>query len=399
MSTLHFRQFEVPEGTIDLGLGQPDPSVYPHEILRTAAAEVLAPGRQLAGGYEFLQYGAEYGDRSHRIAVARYLTSAYGCPVDPEHILTTNGNSQGLDLVCTILARPGDVVIVEEPTYFLARGIFTDHGLTAVGVPADEHGLDVDALADRLVDLRRNGTPARVVYCIPASQNPTGATMSQERRLRLLDLANEHDLLVVADEVYHLLHYAATAPPPPFSAHVASGRVVSLGTFSKILSPGLRLGWIHADAPLLARLVGSGVITSGGGLNPFTSALVTSIIESGALTANVEHLRELYTGRLAALLGALRDEMPSGVTWRDPLGGYFVWVTLPDGVDAAEVRRLGRLEEVDIRQGSLFSTSGGLTSHLRLSFAHYPEPDLREGVSRLTRAIGRAASHPTTGSP
>lgn len=399
MSTLHFRQFEVPEGTIDLGLGQPDPSVYPRELLRRAAAEVLAPGREPEGGYEFLQYGAEYGDRSHRIAVARYLTSAYGCPVDPEHVLTTNGNSQGLDLVCTVLARPGDVVIVEEPTYFLARGIFTDHGLTAVGVPSDEHGLDLDALAECLVDLRRNGTPARFVYCIPASQNPTGATMSGDRRLRLLELADEHDLLVVADEVYHLLHYAADPPPLPFSAHVASGRVVSLGTFSKILSPGLRLGWIHADAALLARLVGSGVITSGGGLNPFTSALVTSIIDTGALAENVEHLRHVYTARLAALLDALHQQMPAGVTWHEPAGGYFVWVTLPDGIDAAEVRRLGRTEEVDIRQGRLFSTSGGLTSHLRLSFAHYAEPDLREGVSRLTRAIGRAASHPTVGSP
>lgn len=399
MSTLHFRQFEVPEGTIDLGLGQPDPSVYPHELLRVAAAEVLADGRDPHNGYDFLQYGAEYGDRSHRIAVAEFLTTAYGCPVDPEHVLTTNGNSQGLDLVCTMLARPGDVVIVEEPTYFLARGIFTDHGLTAVGVPADEHGLDLDALAERLDELRRAGTPAAFVYCIPASQNPTGATMPHERRLRLLELAAEFDLLVVADEVYHLLHYSPTAPPPPFSAHVATGRVVSLGTFSKILSPGLRLGWIHADVPLLARLVGSGLITSGGGLNPLTSALVTSVVTSGALAANVIRLRETYAHRLGALVDALQHEMPPGVTWREPVGGYFVWLTLPDGLDAATVRQLGRDEQVDVRQGALFSTTGGLAAHLRLSFAHYPEVDLREGVARLTRAIGRAASHPSAGSP
>lgn len=399
MSTLHFRQFEVPEGTIDLGLGQPDPSVYPRELLRRAAAEVLAGDRDPRNDYEFLQYGAEYGDRSHRIAVAEFLTTAYGCPVDPEHVLTTNGNSQGLDLVCTMLASPGDVVIVEEPTYFLARGIFTDHGLTAVGVPADEHGLDSDALAERLAELRRAGTPARLVYCIPASQNPTGATMPHERRLRLLELADEHDLIIVADEVYHLLHYSPSAPPPPFSAHVGTGRVVSLGTFSKILSPGLRLGWIHADAPLLARLVGSGVITSGGGLNPLTSALVTSVITSGSLAANVAHLREVYAGRLGALLDALRHDMPSGVTWSEPVGGYFVWLALPDGIDASTVRQHGRDEQVDVRQGTLFSTSGGLTGHLRLSFAHYTDLDLREGVARLTRAIARAASHPPTGSP
>lgn len=399
MSTLHFRQFEVPEGTIDLGLGQPDPGVYPHELLRRAAADVLADGRDPRLDYEFLQYGAEYGDRSHRITVARYLSTAYGCTVDPEHILTTNGNSQGLDLVCTVLAQPGDVVIVEEPTYFLARGIFSDHGLTAVGVSSDEHGLDTEALADRLGELRRAGTPARFVYCIPASQNPTGATMPQVRRTRLLELADEYDLLVVADEVYHLLHYAPDPPPLPFSAHVATGRVVSLGTFSKILSPGLRLGWIHADSPLLARLVGSGVITSGGGLNPFTSALVTSVIESGGLATNVAHLCSVYTRRLDTLLQALEHTMPPGATWHEPTGGYFVWVTLPDAIDTAVVRRLGRDEHVDIRQGELFSTSGGLTSSLRLSFAHYSDDDLREGVSRLSRAIARAASHPPVTSP
>ena len=143
-------------------------------------------------------------------------------------------------------------------------------------------------LAVRLAALRDAGTPARLVYCIPASQNPTGATMPPERRRRLVELADEFDLLVAADEVYHLLEYGDAAPPPPMSAFVDSGRVLSLGTFSKILSPGLRLGWVHASAGLLARLVGSGVITSGGGLNPFTSALVTSIIRSGALTRNVD---------------------------------------------------------------------------------------------------------------
>ncbi|MFZ9629570.1 MAG: PLP-dependent aminotransferase family protein, partial [Ilumatobacteraceae bacterium] len=294
MSTLHFRQFEVPEGFIDLGLGQPDPAMYPRELLRVAADDVLAPGRRVGEDYEFLQYGAEYGDREHRIALGEYLTAAYGTEVDPELVMTTNGNSQALDLVCTVFTSPGDVVIVEEPTYFLARGIFTDHGLTAVGVPSDRDGLDTEALATRLAALRSAGTPARLVYCIPASQNPTGATMSTARRQRLVELAVEFDLLVVADEVYHLLEYGEAPPPLPLSAAVGSGRVLSLGTFSKILSPGLRLGWVHASAPLLARLVGSGIITSGGGLNPFTSAIVTSIIRSGELARNVDRLRAEY---------------------------------------------------------------------------------------------------------
>ena len=392
MSTLHFRQFEVPEGVIDLGLGQPDPVLYPRELLRLAADDVLAPGRRVAEDYEFLQYGAEYGDREHRIALGGFLTGAYGTEVDPEYVLTTNGNSQALDLVCTVFTSPGDVVVVEEPTYFLARGIFGDHGLTTVGVPADEHGLDTDALAVRLAALRDAGTPARLVYCIPASQNPTGATMPPERRRRLVELADEFDLLVAADEVYHLLEYGDAAPPPPMSAFVDSGRVLSLGTFSKILSPGLRLGWVHASAGLLARLVGSGVITSGGGLNPFTSALVTSIIRSGALTRNVDHLRVEYRQRLAALDAALRQHLPASVTWHVPTGGYFVWLTLPDGVDAGAVRQLGHEHRVDVRQGVLFSTVGGLSANLRLSFAHYDAPTLADGAERLGCAVRAALS-------
>lgn len=392
MSTLHFRQFEVPEGFIDLGLGQPDPVLYPRDLLRVAADDVLAPGRRVRDDYEFLQYGAEYGDRDHRIALGAFLTGAYGVDVDPEFVMTTNGNSQALDLVCTVVTRPGDVVIVEEPTYFLARGIFADHGLTVVGVPTDQHGLDTDALAARLTELRAAGTPARLVYCIPASQNPTGATLSARRRQRLVELADEFDLLVAADEVYHLLEYGDVVPPQPMSAWIDSGRVLSLGTFSKILSPGLRLGWVHAAAPLLARLVGSGIVTSGGGLNPFTSALVTSIIRSGALGRNIDMLRAEYRQRLTALDGALRTHLPDGVTWHLPTGGYFVWVTLPDGVDGSEVRRLGHDARVDVRQGALFSTTGGLEGHLRLSFAHYPAADLAEGAARLGSAVCAALS-------
>lgn len=386
MSTLQYRQFEVPDGVIDLGLGQPDASVFPVAIIREAAAAVL--GR---GDHDYFQYGAEYGDREHRIALGEFLTDAYGCPVDPELVLTSNGNSQALDLACTVFTTPGDVVIVEEPTYFLARGILADHGLRPIGVPLDGEGLDTTALAATLASLQREGTPARLVYCIPASQNPTGTTLSSARRQRLVELADEFDLLVIADEVYHLLEYGP-AGPAPMSAFADTGRVLSLGTFSKILAPGLRLGWMHGAAPLLARLARSGVVASGGGLNPFTSALVTHAMRSGALADNVRHLCLEYRGRAAALDAALRAHMPDGVTWIAPTGGYFTWLTLPEGVDGGEVRRLGQAALVDVRQGSLFSTTGAATNHLRLSFAHYGPADLAEGAARLGTAVRAALS-------
>lgn len=381
MTTLRLRQFEIPDGVIDLGLGQPDPSVYPVALMREAAATVLG-----GDDHEFLQYGAEYGERLHRIALAAFLTDAYGIEVDPELLLTSNGNSHALDLVCTMFTRPGDVVVVEDPTYFFAPGIFADHGLTAVGVPIDEDGMDTAALAERLVELRAAGTPARFVYCIPSSQNPTGRSTSAARRRELVALAEEHDLLVVADEVYHLLEYG---PPgaEPMSAHVDSGRVLSLGTFSKILSPGLRLGWIHAAPDLLARFADSGLVVSGGGFNPFTSALVTHVIESGGLARNVSALCDEYRDRVDALDTALREHMPAGTAWHRPTGGYFAWLDLPHGLDGAVARKMAKEHGVDVRHGALFAVSGTFDAHLRLCIAHYGSAELVEGVTRLGTAL------------
>lgn len=384
MSTIQYRQVEIPAGMIDLGLGQPDPTVFPLAILARAASTCLAPGAET----DFLQYGAEYGDGHHRVALAAFLTEAYGHRVDPELLFTSNGNSQALDLVCTAFTRHGDTVIVEEPSYHLARGIFTDHGLNVVGVPVDPDGLDPEAVDAALTELAAAGTPARFVYTIPAHHNPTSVTMPAERRERLVTLTARHGCLLVADEVYHLLTYTGSAPPP-LSQWVGAGseHVLSLGTFSKILAPGLRLGWVHAAPAVLARLVGTGMVTSGGGLNPFTSALVTEAIRNGDLAANITMLCAEYTARLDALDAALREHLPAGITWRRPTGGYFVWLTLPDGMDGADVRRRGQRAGVDIRQGSLFSILGGQVSTIRLSFAHYLVPDLQEGVRRLGRAL------------
>ncbi|MGA0895578.1 MAG: PLP-dependent aminotransferase family protein [Ilumatobacteraceae bacterium] len=381
MTTLRLSQFEIPDGVIDLGLGQPDRSVYPVEAMREASAAVL-------GGHdhEFLQYGAEYGERLHRLALATFLTDAYGVSVDPEHVLTTNGNSHALDVVCTLFTRPGDVVVVEDPTYFFAPGIFADHGLTVVGVPLDGEGIDTAALAERLSALRAAGTPARFVYCIPSSQNPTGISASAARRRELVDLAHEHDLLIVADEVYHLLEYGPPGPPP-MSAYADSGRVLSLGTFSKILSPGLRLGWIHAAPPLLARIADCGLVISGGGFNPFTSAIATHVIESGSLAQNIAALCTEYSHRLHVVDEALRRHMPADVSWTAPTGGYFVWLNLPAGVDGSAVRQAGRESGVDVRQGSLFAVSGNFDSHLRLCIARYRADDLGEGIARLGTAV------------
>ncbi len=384
MTTLRMAQVDVPEGVIDLGIGQPDDSVYPVEAFRRAASVVFAEGSSI----EHYQYGAEYGDGRHRIALGRFLSQAYGFPVDPELLFTTNGNSQALDMVCTVYSRPGDVVVVEEPSYFLAHGIFADHGLEVVGVPIDEDGLDPDRVDSELTRLAREGRRVPFIYTIPVFHNPTGVTLGEQKRARLVEVAADHGVLVVADEVYHLLPTDHAVPlPPAMSRWIDTGAVLSLGTFSKILSPGLRLGWVHGSAERVAALADSGLVVSGGGLNPIPSRLVTEVIASGDLDANITSLCREYDKRVTVMHQALEAHMPDGVRWMRPRGGYFFWLEVPEGVDASRVRAAAREEEVDFREGSLFSAVGSLDRYLRLSFAYYREPDIFEGVVRLGRAL------------
>jgi DNA-binding transcriptional MocR family regulator len=378
VSTPQSSQVEVAEGVIDLGVGQPDASVFPVDALRRAADRCFTGEAPDA----FLQYGAEHGDGTHRLELATYLTSAYGIPIQPEHLFTTNGNSQALDLVCAVFTRPGDVVIVEEPTYFLALDILADHGLTVVGVPIDDEGIAVDLLESALGEIYEGGRRAGFIYTIPASQNPTGITATAGRRASLVEIANRYRTLVVADEVYQLLSYDGP-DIPPMSAWVGHGNVVSLGTFSKILAPGLRLGWVHGTPEVVDRLAASGLVLSGGGLNPATSALVTEVIRSGDLTSHVEFLCAEYRRRVDVMDRTLRATMPEGVTWHRPDGGYFFWLRLPDGTDGAELRRRASLADVDVRQGILFSSQGAQQRFIRLSISYYRDEDIVEGVTRL----------------
>ncbi len=380
MTTLRMAQVEVPEGVIDLGVGQPDDSVYPVAAFRRAAERVFAEGASI----EHFQYGAEYGDGRHRIALAEFLSRGYGFAVDPELLFSTNGNSQALDMVCTVFALAGDVVLVEEPSYFLAHGIFADHGLEVIGVPIDEDGLDPDGIDRELQRLKGEGRRVAFVYTIPVFHNPTGVTLSEERRARLVEVALRHQVLLVADEVYHLLPTDPSAPLPPAMSHwVGSGPVLSLGTFSKILSPGLRLGWVHGAENLVAALADSGLVVSGGGLNPMPSRLVTEVMLSGDLGTNIAALCEEYDRRVSIMHQALVDHMPDGIRWQRPRGGYFFWLELPAGMDASDVRNEARTKGVDFRPGTLFSAVGALDRYLRLSFAYYRDQDIATAVERL----------------
>jgi 2-aminoadipate transaminase len=361
-------------GVVDLGIGQPQAAILPVELM--ARAMTLAAAARPT--YP-LQYGVERGDGRLRAALAGFLTRHYGAAVDGERLLISNGNSQAVDLCCGALTEPGDVVFVEEPTYFLALRIFADHGLRVVGIPVDDYGIRIDALEAQLA-----AHSPRLLYCIPTGHNPTGASMPLERRRRLVELARNHDFLVLADEVYQLLDYSGSVAEP-LAAQVDSGVVLSLGTFSKILAPGLRLGWIQATDDLLDALAARGQVVSGGGLNPFTAALVAPVLDDGGVDDYLEGLRGILRRRLAAMDDALQTHFD--VSYRRPDSGYFFWLRFPDEVNTAAVLPAALAAGVGFQPGPASSTQGGFANCLRLSFAHYDEADIRTAIARLSQVF------------
>lgn len=370
-------QAHIPPGVLDLGVGHPGSDLLPAELLRRAAAHRFG-----AGDRSFLQYGPEQGGPGLRAQLARFLAGAYGAPVDADDLFITNGVSQGLELICGVFTQPGDTVLVEEPTYFLARTIFDHHGLVTVAVPMDRHGLIPEAVAEAL----RSHRP-RLLYTIPTHQNPSGVTLSGERRARLGELCRAAGTLLVADEVYHLLTYAGT-PPPPLALSAGEEHVIALGSFSKILAPGLRLGWLHAAPLQRKRLATYGQLDSGGGLNPFTGAIVESVLELELLEPWVEHLRTVYTRRRDALAQALHTHLGAAAHFALPEGGYFLWLTLDPalGIDTRRAAADAFAAGVNYRAGALFG-HGALAHSLRLCFAFYAEADLDEAARRLARAL------------
>jgi 2-aminoadipate transaminase len=361
-----------PPGTINLGIGQPSADLLPVELVHKASELFFETAQPLE-----LNYGVVRGDERFLSSLADFLTSNYHSPATPEQLFVTGGNSQALDLVSAVFAKPGDTVFVEEPSYFLAFKIFRDHGLNVVGIPIDDDGLSVDALRDAL----QSHKPA-FLYTIPSFHNPGGQSTTAERREQIVELAVEHDFLIVADEVYQMLYYY-DAPPPAYGTMTDSERVLSLGSFSKILAPAMRLGWIQASENLLAQIVSNGFVNSGGCINHISAHIVRQAIESGALAAHIELSRRTLRARLEAMHAALQEHFADIATWTKPDGGYFFWLTFDESVDTTPLKDQARGLETGFQDGAVFSTQGKLNNCLRICFAHYNEDDIRKGVARM----------------
>jgi DNA-binding transcriptional MocR family regulator len=245
----------------------------------------------------------------------------------------------------------------------------------------DENGLIVEAVEDEL----SRHSPA-FVYTIPAFHNPSSVTLAADRRERLAELSRRHNLLIVADEVYHMLSYSA-APPDPLASHIHSGLLLSLGSFSKIMAPGLRLGWIQGDAGLLQRFIGCGLLDSGGGLNPFTSGIMRNAVENGLLEDQLRNLKSAYSQRKTVLADALRSSLPEPVHFIDPGGGFFIWLEFPEDIDTSHLLAAAKEKNVGFLPGVKFSACQGMRNFARLSFSYFDVPELADGAARLGKVI------------
>ncbi|SDS41021.1 2-aminoadipate transaminase [Friedmanniella luteola] len=357
-------------GVISFAGGLPAPELFDLDGARASFAAVLADD-----GPRALQYSPTEGDRALRAAVAARCTER-GLPTDGADVIITTGSQQGLNLLATALVDPGDVVLVESPSYLAALQCFALAGARLVPVPSGEDGIDVDALADLAARLA-----PKLLYTVPTFQNPTGRTLDLANRRAVVAVAEQHGFRVLEDDPYAELRYSGE-PVLPLAALTEPGRVVSTGSFSKILAPGLRLGWVRTDPSLRAGVV---VAKQAADLHTSTvdQAAAAHYLASGRLDAAVARTRAEYRRRRDALLAGLPAALPAGSRWTSPDGGMFVWATLPAGWDTTALLPRALEHDVAYVPGAPFFPTDPEPATLRLSFTTYGPDAIAEGTRRL----------------
>ncbi|MDT0317896.1 aminotransferase-like domain-containing protein [Streptomyces millisiae] len=356
--------------------GLPAPELFDAERIRAAYDRVLAEAPR-----RVLQYATTEGDPALRAAVAGRLAER-GLPTGADELLVTAGSQQALTLVATALLEPGDVVLVEEPTYLAALQCFGFAGARVVPVPCDADGVDPAAL-DRLIVAER----PKLLYLIPTFQNPTGRTMPVERRRAVAESAERHGLWIVEDDPYGELRFEGEPAPWLASFPGVEDRTVLLGSFSKIMSPGMRLGWLRAPAALRRACV---IAKQAADLHSSAvdQAAAARYLADSDLGAHLTRVRAAYRERRDALLAGLPAALPPGSTWNRPEGGMFVWASLPPGHDATALLRTAIAHDVAYVPGAPFYAGAPDPTTLRLSFTTHTPEEIAEGLRRLAAAIG-----------
>jgi len=369
---------ERPEVTSFAG-GLPSPDGFPAEVVRAAFDRVLAGSARQA-----LQYGPTEGYAPLRAWVAEDL-NRQGASVTPDQILIVSGSQQGLDLLGKVLIDTGAKVLVETPSYLGALQSFSLYQPRFVSVPSDDGGLVPEALTPELAE------GARFLYALPNFQNPTGRTLDRARREALVLASARLGLPVIEDDPYGELRYAGQPQPSLLAlAGECGANVIRLGSFSKVLAPGLRLGYICASRPIIDKLVQAKQATD---LHTatLTQMAVYEIVKDGFLAQHLPKVRELYRSQCQIMLDALENAFPAGATWTRPEGGMFVWATLPAHIDSTQLLEQAIAENVAFVPGAPFYAGEPAHNTLRLSFVTVPEAKIRRGIDTLGRLIDAAS--------
>jgi len=362
--------------------GLPAPEVFPIEKFKAACNKVLDECGEIA-----LQYGTTEGYTPLREMISRHSTRI-GIKIKPENVLITSGSQQALDLIGKILINPGDRILVEQPTYLGALQAWNAYGAEYVTVPSDEDGMITSELRNAL----RMGP--KFIYVLPNFQNPSGTTLTLERRNELVEIAGEFGVPIIEDDPYGQLRFEGEHIPSvalldscqqPDNGHY-TGNVIYLSTFSKILAPGIRLAWVIAPSEVIHKLVQA---KQGADLHTatFNQAIAYEVGRSGFIDEHVKLIRTVYKERRDVMLASLEKHMPPGVSWTHPKGGLFLWASLPEPLNTVDIFEAAVKEKVAFVPGTSFYALGGGENTMRLNFSNSSPEKIEEGISRLGKVV------------
>jgi 2-aminoadipate transaminase len=373
---------------ISLAGGMPDPDIFPSE----AVAEIVQKLLKKAGK-QLMQYGPSKGS-DEGIETVRYLMQRRGIAADRSQIIITSGAQQAIHLTVQVLVDPGEVILVEEPTFIGALGVFRNASAEIVPVAMDDQGLIPAMLTEICEKNKKLGKSIKLLYTIPNFQNPSGVTMAPIRRAQILQIAEQYDFIILEDDAYGELAFdLPPAATQPIKYLDAKGRVLYAGSFSKILSPGMRLGWLVAPEPLVERFdMAKQMIDVCP--NPLIQAVIFRLYQDNFFEDHIPRLRIHYQKRCDAVLAALSKYMPEQVAWTKPQGGFYIWLIFPDSFDTLKLLPKALEKKVAYVIGSAFSASGELHHTLRLSFSHETDKNIEEGIKRLASTIKSNKSIP-----
>jgi len=371
---------ERPE-VISFAGGFPDPATFLLEEIKEVFEEVLAQW-----GGTVLGYGPTAGIAPFREWLAEHMTQL-GRPSKVEECLVTTGGIAALDLICKVLLDPGDVVIVGEPAYVAALHVIRSYQGRFAGVPIDDKGMQPDALKSVLEDLQSESLRPKFIYLVPSFQNPTGVTLSERRRKRIIEIAIEYNVPIIEDAAYHDLRFEGAAPP--LLASLDAQNVIHINTFSKIFNPGVRIGWVTAHQELIGTLA----LAKQGQDQCSTTIgqyLAFAFASKGLIERQTSTAVEIYRRKRDAMLAALENHFPQSAHWTKPQGGFYTWVTLPKEIDT-EALLPRAIEDASVAYvaGPAFYHNRSGKEHMRLCYSYVPESQTEEGVRRLGQLVSR----------